>query len=1063
MRRALATLIGVIASLACHADADEAWVLRAALPAEVRPLLGLIVDTSDAAARVINVDEPYDALRDYSAALPAALRCESGRVYWRRGAGPPPDCTKQSGLALAPPGPANGLQCEAARVPLERHGFFIASRAAQWRASGSYWSAPKPGSAAAVECRADRGRHGATSGAWYASDGPEGPWRNSAVEEIAWDRSPHADPYIFFAGNYLNYLNSVRAPVERSIADVTLRSLASALAATEELEVALIRVDPDGPEGGYVARAPVASALAAADLQGFAAEPPSGSAPLAETLAEAAAWLSGGSIRFGTDPRADGAASDPAAPGKYRSPFDHACRPISLALVTAGESSDDELAAIAAGTLPRFDELTGGCGANCLGALEQWIETADLRDDLAGAQAARVAWIAPAPAPPALPGAVASLADPLAFINLIARSFQHDAAVPALPQLSAAGMALFAEESREPGIVFGLTAPFLRQRWPGNLFRYELRAPASPLAPPTIVDRDGQPAIEPATGLPRANSRSLWSDVPDANLLAGGAAGRLPVADARRIHSHVADSRILDAANRLAPGNVRFDRETVGLAATDPESLEDVLAWPAALRTLGDPGAHSPVVFHYPETGRQLVFAATHDGLLQAFDAESGVELWAWMPRELLQRIPELMRDEPTAVRRHGIDGPLVLHRHDPDGDGRIDPGTGEHLWLMFGLGRGGYRYYALDISSAESPALLWTIDMPGSAEVESRAEPVVARLAIEGSAQSGEDWVVLLAGGYDRRFDSIDATGAGAGNSLHVVDAATGRLLWSGGDDDEHDLRIPGLASLPSSPRALDLDGDGYLDRAYLADVTGGLWRIDFTSGRAASALAEARLLARLGTGAHRFYATPDVSVARIGDDDLIAIAMGSGWLARPRDASVVDRIYAIFDRDLFGETSVLSEPDLHDATESVDAMPLAAAGWYARLEKHGQGEKVVGPTVTFDHALRFQTYQPLTPEDSEPCGPPRAILRMHALDVRSGLPHVAASESEEEDPEEIAGSGLPVGLRFGFPDRWEETCTGCRPRPFGAAGAMTFDAGYAGDPVKTSWRKLNPPPASP
>ncbi len=732
-------------------------------------------------------------------------------MYWRRGAGPAPDCLAQAGLEFAPSRPAIGLHCETARAPLEVHGYFIASRAAQWHADGTYWSALTSDSVEAVECRADRGRHGATGGTWHASDGPGGPWRDDAAQEIAWDRAPHADPYIFYTGNHLNYLRALPLPARRPLAEAGLGSLSAALASTAELEVALIRLDPDGPDGGYVARGPVESVIAAAELLAIAGEPPSGSAPLAETLSEAAAWLSGGSIRFGNDARRDPAAVDPATPDRYRSPFSHACRPVSLGYLTAAAASDDELAASAAGALPRFDELTGGCGLNCLAALERWITTADLSDGLAGMQQASMSWIAPAAASTGSPGAIGSLADPLAFVNLVARSFQQDATVAADPQISAAGLTPFAHDRDGPGIVLGLTTPVPRERWPGNLFRYALRAPASPLAPPILVDRDGEAAIDPATGLPKPGSQSLWSDTPDANLLTGGAAGRLPTADVRHVHSDIASPRILDPANQLTSGNARFDRTMFDLAPTDPVSLADIIDWPSAQRTLGDPGPHSPIVVDYPMSGVQLVFATTHDGLLQAYDAASGVELWAWMPKELLPRLPELMRDEATTMRGHGIDGPLVLHRHDPDGDGRIDAAAGEHLWLLFGLGRGGNRYYALDISAAGDPRLLWSAELTAS-DAEARAEPVVARLAIDGSGQSADEWVVLIAGGYDRRFDSLRATGAGAGNTLLILDAATGRLLWSGGDADEDDLRLSGLASLASAPRALDLDGNGYL-----------------------------------------------------------------------------------------------------------------------------------------------------------------------------------------------------------------------------------------------------------
>jgi hypothetical protein len=117
----------------------------------------------------------------------------------------------------------------------------------------------------------------------------------------------------------------------------------------------------------------------------------------------------------------------------------------------------------------------------------------------------------------------------------------------------------------------------------------------------------------------------------------------------------------------------------------------------------------------------------------------------------------------------------------------------------------------------------------------------------------------------------------------------------------------------------------------------------------------------------------------------------------------------------------------------------------------------------VAFDHALRFLTYQPLAPDESAPCGPPRGRSRRYAIDLRTALPRNTAVESEEDEAEAIAASGIPDGIRFGFPGRWEKACEGCRPRPFGLAGADTFDPGYAGDPVRTSWRKLAPPPVSP
>jgi type IV pilus assembly protein PilY1 len=1041
-----------------HADMDEAWLHRAPLPVSVRPLLALILDRSAAAGGSLPVGEDYDPLRDYASG-PDLQSCDPGKAYFRRGAGPAPDCARQRGLDLVPRDSVSGLHCESARAALARAGFYVASRAAQWRAGpdGGYWDALGDESTGPVECRADRGRHGSAAGEWYAGEGAGVPWIRDGEQEIPWDRSPFADPYILYTGNYLNYLRANLPASERPLAEVMSRRLAQALASTSEIDVALVRVDDDGPDGGYVARAPVASDLAAVEVLAMADSTPAGDAPLAETLTEAARWLAGGPRQFGFDARTDSAALDPRAATTYWSPFGHACRPVSLAYLSAGVPSGDEEAAAAANSLPRFQAESGGCGADCLAAVGAWLGTTDLRDDLPGTQSAPVSWILPSESAASESG---SFADPLSYVNLVANAHQRDAAVAAGPALSAAALMPFGIGASTPGVIFGLSAPRPNARWLGNALKYALRAPAGPFEPPLVVDRDGEPAID-ANGLPGAGTRSLWSDAPDANLLAGGAAGRLPIPGLRNVYTDVADDRLTDPANRLEPGNTSIGRETIGLRALDPESSDGILESFLALRTLGDPGLRAVSIVDYPQAGFSLAYAATQDGVLHAFDAESGVEQWAWMPRELLGRLPALVRNATTTVRSHGLDGALVVHRHDPDGDGRIEPASGEHLWLLFGLGRGGSRYYALDVALPREPRLLWSQELP-SAPVLSLAEPVVARLEIADSGQDTENWVVLLAGGYDRRFDASAATGSGRGNSILAVDATTGRRLWSAGGGGD-DLAIDGLSSVAAAPRLLDLDGDGRIDRAYVLDVVGNLWRMDFESGRDAASLASAHRLARLDTAGRRFLFTPDASIVRSGMKSRLAIAIGSGSLMRPRDAAAQDAVFVVYDEIAGTTVGDLQVDDLYDATHSEAGIPPDAPGWLVRLDAHDEGERVAGPIVTFDHVLRFQTYQPLPVDPAAPCGPPPSAARHYALDIRTALPRATVVESEEEEPEEIVTSGLPPGLKFGFPGRWDDACAGCKPRPFGILGGEPFDTGYAGDPVRTSWRKLVPPPASP
>jgi type IV pilus assembly protein PilY1 len=1045
-----------LAAATVRADSDEAWLQRAALPDGVRPLLALILDRSQATSAEMAITDDYDPARDYGAALPPGSACDVGRMWVRRGTGPLPDCGRQAGVELLPRSPDSGLQCAAARTPLEEAGYFISARAAQWRASrsGGHWGAPDADGVGALECRADRGTHGDTAGDWYAAEGIEAPWSRDGAKEIPWNRPPFAEPYVFFSGNFLNYLRAAAPTLMRPLAETLARRMAAALGATAELDVAILRVDDDGPEGGYVARAPIPSGDAAAELLALASVAPAGSAPLGETLTEAARWLTGGTRNFGLDDRTDPASLTAPGAAQYRSPFAHACRPVSMAYLSAGQSSDDERAAAAAGALPRFIEEAGGCGADCVGVLVEWLGSTDLRDDLPAQQSAGIAWITPADTDVA--ARTRSYADPLAYLDAVIAAHQRDAAVAANPQLSAAALLPFDSRAGAPGVVFGLTAPRPRERWAGNFLQYSLKAPASPVEPPVIADRDGVPAIG-ADGLPQAGTRSLWSDAPDANLLTGGAAGRLPSPETRNLFVDLASDRIVDPGNRLEPGNELITRDLLGLGPLDAESPEELLESFRAMRSLGDSGRHAPAIAEYPAENLRVAYGASQDGTVHAFDADSGVELWAWMPKELLARIPLLLRDAPTTARGHGVDGQILLHRHDPDGDGVIDSSAAEHLWLMFGLGRGGPRYYALDVSQPREPRLLWSVELP-DAGVLALADPVVARLTVTDSGQDPGSWGVFLAGGYDSQFDARGAGGGGSGGRLLLADAVTGRVLWSAGDDND-DLPIAGLASVAAAPRLLDLDGNGEVDRAYLLDVAGNLWRIDFAGGRAAADLASAHRLAHLGTEGRRFHDTPDAAIVRRGTATALALAFGSGSRMRPRDAAPEDALHVIYDVVTGTAGRDLAIVDLHDVTGTSEGVPPGAPGWILRLVAHGAGEKVAGPVSTFDHVLRFQTYQPLPDDPAAPCGPPRSVARRYAIDIRTAAPRATAVDSPEDEPEEIRASGLPPGLRFGFPGRWEDGCAGCTPRPFAILGGETFDTAYANDPVGTSWRKLVPP----
>jgi type IV pilus assembly protein PilY1 len=307
----------------------------------------------------------------------------------------------------------------------------------------------------------------------------------------------------------------------------------------------------------------------------------------------------------------------------------------------------------------------------------------------------------------------------------------------------------------------------------------------------------------------------------------------------------------------------------------------------------------------------------------------------------------------------------------------------------------------------------------------------------------------------------------SGPGATLAVVDARTGALLWrAGATGDPHaDLEVAALhRSLPAAPRVLDVDGDGLHDRLYVLDVAGQLLRFDFAQDASSRAAVAARRVADLGSPEgterpRRFQATPDAVLERRQGRDVLALAFGSGWASRPRSIGTEDRFYVVFDAlGASANVAALTEPDLADVTDGTPPGP-DSPGWMFRLLAHGDGEKVTGNSLTFDHRVRFTTYQPRPAGGDAPCGPPAGTARLYTLDIRDGSPvnHIGGQPVPDE---ELDVEGLAPALSVSFPATVAAApCTGpaCRRQPVALLGGESIPLDFRNDPVRTSWRQLD------
>ena len=579
--------------------------------------------------------------------------------------------------------------------------------------------------------------------------------------------------------------------------------------------------------------------------------------------------------------------------------------------------------------------------------------------------------------------------------------------------------------------------PARTAHWLGNLKKYRFDLAADP---PVLRDRDGHPVLD-ADGRIVPTARGFWlaqGAPPDGgDITAGGAAHRLGAG--RHIFTDdgggalvpLTPASVPPAALGLAAGDPRYTAALRFLQGLDPATGT------APRHELGDILHGRPVVVHYGG-GQSLVFVGTNEGYLHAFDTADGSERFAFIPRALLPNVPDLLSPDPDLAHPYGLDGPITVWRNDIDGDGAIEPGQGEFVYLYVGMRRGGRNYYALDVTNPDAPRLLWVIrggegDFARLGQTWSAAVPARLRLG------NAERDVLVFSGGYDpnqdprpgqpdtRRDDSM-------GNALYVVDARTGARLWWLGPAGA-DLDLPALRnSIPASPRVLDVDGNGIADRIYLADTGGRVFRIDLPDpdNRLVQPgnrqLPQALLLADLGGDGvadnRRFYHAPDVALQRGGGRVFFSIALGSGWRAHPLAQgaqTAQDRLYVLRDSHVYGiplpGAAPIGHAQLRDVTQGSPTDLGDARGWYIDLRRAG-GEKALARAVTVAGRVFFTTFEPNTTPPADVCAMAGHTGRIYALDARSGRPVINFHDLGDDDALDLADRALAIATQDILPE---------------------------------------------
>jgi type IV pilus assembly protein PilY1 len=230
---------------------------------------------------------------------------------------------------------------------------------------------------------------------------------------------------------------------------------------------------------------------------------------------------------------------------------------------------------------------------------------------------------------------------------------------------------------------------------------------------------------------------------------------------------------------------------------------EKITGYRVRKQRLGDIVNSAPVFLD------DVIYAGANDGMLHAFDADTGAEVFAYVPNLVFDNLKLLT--ETAYTHRFYVDLTPTVKK----GKGILATGATDTL-LVGGLRKGGKGYFGLKVTDSKAvkteddlaKRVLWEFPKTSDPYMGySFSKPVIVK-----SHSTDHPWVVIFGNGYN----SENGTSA-----LYIVDAKNGDLIKrieAGAGPDN------GL----STPIAVDVTYDDMVDFVYAGDLKGNLWKFD-------------------------------------------------------------------------------------------------------------------------------------------------------------------------------------------------------------------------------------------
>jgi type IV pilus assembly protein PilY1 len=563
--------------------------------------------------------------------------------------------------------------------------------------------------------------------------------------------------------------------------------------------------------------------------------------------------------------------------------------------------------------------------------------------------------------------------------------------------------------------------------WEGSVTKYGISSHNQ------IVDVSGNP-VERSSGVLKSDAVPYWATIDWADAT-------------KRNYIHHSTRNIytyLTSLTSFEPGNANL---TAAVLGSPLRSITDIIDYVRGADVLDEDGdgdvtenrsvitgdvLHSELtIFQYryaDRTSKTMVYFGANDGMLHAVldvtersgvpstSISHGSEAWAVIPPDQLPRLKEMIEG---VGHQSYVDATPKIYFKDMDEDGIVDAGDGDKVVLVCGLRKGGTAYFALDVTDPSFPQYLWRINQYNDsghgwaaprtviAELgESWSEPQFGVVKTKNKDKTGTP-VFFIGGGYSSNNSS--------GKAVIAVNVITGDVVkkFTAGMN----------YSVPSSVLVVDENDNGFVDKVYVGDLGGQIWRFGSFTDPSGNPLTfpncnenihswEGHVLFKTdNNNSKKFFYPPSLTLEK--GYDMVFMGTGDRENACCNNKDNVcgftgpNIIAAV--KDTHSLTTIVGETDLVDVTHPSAALPNLPfdQGWYIRLvddNNNAVGEKVLAEGTVFYKTFYITTFTPSGNLDV-----PGGKSKLYALSYLTGASVLDFNGDSILESNSTIGEGIP------------------------------------------------------